>query len=128
VSGAVAELVSDTRSHGLTYHLTPSRSVTVRELEAAAAEFYGYHGPTFVGPRGLPDGARNETEQRFYEAVSLYEPYWAGEPEFDRANTLAALPHLPCPEIDRPMLHRLIEFAVRDRWGKPARKPRRRGG
>jgi thioester reductase-like protein len=123
VSGAVAELVSDTRSHGQTYHLTPSRSVTVRELEAAAAEFYGYHGPTFVGPHGLADGGLNETERRFYEAVSLYEPYWVGEPEFDRTNTLAALPHLPCPEIDRPMLHRLLEFAVRDRWGKPARKP-----
>ena len=118
VSAAIAELVCDPRSHGRTYHLAPDRPVSVREIEAAAADAFNYRGPTFVGPRGLPAGGLNETEERFYEAVGLYQPYWSGEPEFDRANALGALSHLPCPVLDRPMLRRLIDYAVRDRWGK----------
>jgi hypothetical protein len=56
--------------------------------------------------------------------LDRYEPYWAEEPLFDCRNTLAAVPHLPCPPIDADCLRRLIDFAVRDRWGMGARKPR----
>ena len=56
--------------------------------------------------------------------MSRYEPYWIEEPVFDCRNTLAAVPHLPCPPIDADCLRRLIDFAVADRWGKgPRKKP-----
>ena len=125
VSAAIADLVGDPACRGRTYHLTPGRAVTVREIEAAAAEVFGYDGPSFVGPLGLPAGSRNEFEERFYEAVGLYQPYWAGEPAFDGANTRAALPDRPCPDVDRALLCRLIRFAIGDRWGRAARNSRR---
>ena len=60
--------------------------------------------------------------------MGQYEPYQVGEPAFDAANTRTALPDLPCPEIDPAMLRRLIDFAVRDNWGRPTPAGRRAGG
>jgi hypothetical protein len=47
---------------------------------------------------------------------------------FDCRHTLAALPRLPAPDMDRILLTRLIQFAVADRWGRSRnRKPRGEG-
>jgi hypothetical protein len=97
--------------------------VTARQIEEAMCSHFGYYGPTFVGPDGLAEGDRNEVEQRFYEYVDRYAPYWAIEPVFDCSNTRTAALHLPCPRIDTSCLHRLIDFAIQDRWGK-RRTPR----
>jgi nucleoside-diphosphate-sugar epimerase len=118
VSAVIVRVVLDARHHGRTYHLTPERPVTVRELEGAVAEYFGYHGPVFAGPGALAGGDLNELENLFYEQVALYEPYWGGEPVFDSANTRAAAPHLPCPQVDGALVRRLIDYAVADRWGK----------
>ena len=65
VSAAITRLVLDPRHHGRTYHLAPARPVTAREIEEATADYFGYHGPTFVGPDGLPPGEMHETEMWF---------------------------------------------------------------
>jgi thioester reductase-like protein len=124
VSEAITRLVLDPRHHGRTYHLTPARSVAVREIEAAAADYFRYQGPTFVGPGGLDGEPPTDAEREFYGCVELYQPYWAGEPAFDRSNLAAALPDLPDPAVDRDLLRRLIDFAVRDDWGRRSRGPR----
>ncbi len=80
-------------------------------------------------PLHRPRGARtatdlNDTEVQFYEFVSQYELYWTSEPQFDATNTRAAVPDRPCPVIDAAMVRRLIDFAIRDDWGRSARKKR----
>jgi nucleoside-diphosphate-sugar epimerase len=128
VSAVTAHLLLDPRCHGRTYHLTPRRPVTAREIEAALSSHFNYFGPTFVGRDGLAGAPLNDLERLFYGGLGWYEPYWAAEPQFDCANTRAAAPHLPAPLIDEPVLHRLLDYAVRDRWGKgPARRPGRAG-
>jgi thioester reductase-like protein len=121
VSAATVQLVLDPRQHGRTYHLTPAHPIRVREIEAAVADYFDYIGPEFVGPGGLPADTLNEVEKRFYQHVALYQPYWSGEPVFDSTNTQTALPALPCPVVDQPMIHRMIDYAVHDRWGRRAR-------
>jgi hypothetical protein len=121
VSAVIAHVIGDARHHGRTYQLTPGRAVTVRELEAAVADCFGYHGPAFVGPDGLAGGDLSELEKLFYGQVALYEPYWGGEPTFACANTRFAAPHLPCPAVDGEMVRRLIDYALADRWGKRRR-------
>jgi hypothetical protein len=71
----------------------------------------------------------NDLEKAFYEYVNRYAPYWAQEPIFDCTNACAAAPHLPCPDLDMPLLRRLTEFAIQDQWGKRGgrRKARRDG-
>jgi thioester reductase-like protein len=118
VSAVAAYLVLNPKHHGRTYHLTPLQAVTAREIEEAMSSHYGYYGPTFVGPDGLAKGDLNETERMFYDYVDRYAPYWAKEPIFDCSNTRSAAAHLPCPPIDAPCLHRLMDFAIQDRWGK----------
>lgn len=122
VSAVTADIVLRPELHGRTYHLTPNPPVTARELEEAMAASFGYTGVTFAGP-GTRDAADlNEAEEKFYEYVSQYELYWASEPRFDAANTLAAVPDRPCPLIDAALVGRLIDFAVRDGWGRARKK------
>jgi thioester reductase-like protein len=120
VSAALTELLLNSRHHGRTYHLTPTEPTTAREIEEAMAAHFNYYGPTFVGPDGLA-GGMNELEEAFYAQVEQYAPYWSAEPAFDATNTRAALPGLPCPRVDRACLHRLIDFAIADQWGKRRR-------
>jgi nucleoside-diphosphate-sugar epimerase len=130
VSTVTTYLVANSEHHGRTYHLTPSEPLTAREIEEAMCSHFGYYGPRFVGPEGLDEGELNEVEHKFYEYVDRYTPYWNKEPVFDCTNTRTSAPHLPCPRIDTACLHRLMDFAVQDRWGKgrPQRRerPRRR--
>jgi nucleoside-diphosphate-sugar epimerase len=126
VSAVTTHLVLNPKHHGRTYHLTPLEPVTAREIEEAMCSHFGYYGPTFVGPDGLAKGDLNEVERRFYEYVDRYAPYWTREPVFDCTNTRTAAAHLPCPRIDLGCLHRLIDFAIQDRWGKgPTQRPER---
>lgn len=118
VSAVTTHLVLNPKHHGQTYHLTPVEPVTAREIEEAICSHFGYYGPTFVGRDGLAQDDLNEVERKFYEYVDRYAPYWTKEPVFDCTNTRTAAAHLPCPRIDMPCLHRLIDFAIRDRWGK----------
>lgn len=122
VSAVIAELLLDPSHHGRTYHLVPEQPVTAREIEEAMSSFFNYFGPTFTGSDPLAPEDFNQVEQMFYGYVSQYESYWAEEPEFNASNTLAAVPHLPCPTIDQACLHRLMEFAVHDQWGKGPRR------
>jgi nucleoside-diphosphate-sugar epimerase len=124
VSAMTTYLVLNAEHHGRTYHLTPLEPVTAREIEDAMCSHFGYYGTQFVGPDGLGDGDLNEVEHKFYEYVERYTPYWNKEPVFDCTNTRSAAPHLPCPRIDTACLHRLMDFAIQDRWGK--RRPQRR--
>jgi nucleoside-diphosphate-sugar epimerase len=123
VSAVTTHLLLNPEHHKQTYHLTPLEPVTARQIEEAMSEHFGYYGPAFVGPDGLA-GPLNEVEQKFYDYVERYAPYWSKEPVFDCTNTRTAAPHLPCPQIDSACLHRLMEFAIQDRWGK--RRPHHR--
>jgi thioester reductase-like protein len=115
VSEALTELVLDPKCHGRTYHLTSPRPVRVHEVEAAVAAYFNCRGIVFAGPK--PDQRVNSTkiEDLLYAATDGVDRYWSSDPTFDMTNTLAALPNLPCPRIDRQCLLRLFDFAVRNR-------------
>ncbi len=122
VSEVIAHLVLHPEHHGHTYHLTPPKPVTAGEIQKAMADYFNLYGPTFSGPAVLEKNDLNDLERAFYDAVTTYQPYWQTEPRFDCANTRRAAPHLGCPPIDQACLRRLIDFAVRDEWGKRRRK------
>jgi nucleoside-diphosphate-sugar epimerase len=126
VARAVVRLVNDPRRHGRTYHLAARQPVSAREVEAAAAEILGIDGVTWAGPGTLDNPTT--LEGLFLQQVRDYWPYFRGDPAFDCRNARAALPDLPPPPIDRPLLARLIRFAVADRWGRRGRQGARAGG
>ena len=75
-------------------------------------ETFGFHGTIFAG-QGKKLENPTEIEQLFYEHIRVYNSYWRDDPVFDCTNTLEAAPHLPCPTIDKAMLMRLAQEAVR---------------
>jgi thioester reductase-like protein len=122
VSRAVIELLGRPAWHGRTFQLTarhPVRSGLVREV---GVEELGLDGVRFVGAGGPADPTH--LEAAFLDGIGQYWPYLEGTPEFTSANTAAALPHLDPPEVDRPMLQRLIRFALADNWGRGLGVPR----
>jgi nucleoside-diphosphate-sugar epimerase len=126
VSAVTAHVYQHPELHGRTYHLTPLQPVTARELETAVTRGFNIYGPVFAGPDALRNGNLNDVEKMFYDYVAQYQPYWNEEPRFDGSNTQAAAPQLPCPPIDAACLERLIDFAVRDQWGKGRKKKPRK--
>ena len=118
VSEVIARILQDPELHGRTYHLAPQRCATAREIQDTVAAYFKYTGPYFAGPEALNKGDLNAQEKMFYTYVARYQPYWAEEPRFDCTNTVAAVPDLPCPPIDAACISRLLDYAIRDKWGR----------
>jgi nucleoside-diphosphate-sugar epimerase len=125
VARAIVSLVDQPHWHGRTYHLTARTPVLVRDVKEVAEEVLGIDGVRWAEPGAAE--APTRLEEVFREQLGEYWPYLSGDPAFDCRNTLAALPRLPVPHVDRALLSRLILFAVADRWGRPDREPSRGG-
>lgn len=121
VSAVIAYLVSRPEHHGKTYHLTAAEPTPVAAwgpaIEHAVQPCFRPVDSSDATPR---DAAW--FEQVFRQQIGVYHAYWRGDPEFDRAHTVAAAPHLPCPSVDHDMLVRLARFAIQTNFGR-ARPP-----
>jgi nucleoside-diphosphate-sugar epimerase len=122
VSAVMTHVMLTPAWHGRTYHLVPEHPVTTRLIRDVLEESNRFYGPIFVGADGHPDDL-TELETLFYEHIRIYNSYWRMDPEFDRANVLAAAPHLPCPRVDRNLLLRLANVAIESGFPTPAKKP-----
>jgi nucleoside-diphosphate-sugar epimerase/predicted lipid carrier protein YhbT len=116
---AVGDLLRRPVWHGRTFHLVARAPVRARLVLEVATEELRLEGVELVGPAGVPDPSR--LEEVFQEGLADYWPYLAGSPAFADTNTARALPHLPPPPVDEPLLRRLIRFAIADGWGRGAR-------
>jgi thioester reductase-like protein len=120
VAGAIVEVIETPQLHGRTYHLVARQPVPARWIKEAAEEVLRIDGVSFAGRAAIPDPSG--LEELFLSRLREYEPYLYSDPEFDCRNTLAALPHLPAPLMDRECLARLIRFARAANWGKTPRR------
>jgi thioester reductase-like protein len=119
VSRAVVEIMAKPHWHGRTFHLVTQSPVSTRVVRDIGIELLNLPKAEFVGANGVAHPSR--LEQLFLVGIQEYWPYLIGNPVFAAANTTAALPGLPPPPVDRPMLERLINFAVASRWGRTSR-------
>ena len=110
VSAAIAEILVQPEHHGHTFHLTSSSPVTTRVMRDVLEELIDNCKNRFVGPGPLKDPSL--LERLFYEQMQVYDSYWRDDPAFDTVNAQAALPGLPCPEIDHELLVRLSRAAI----------------
>lgn len=108
--------------HGKTYHLTPEHPATTRMIRDTLQQSCGFYGVRFAGANGRPDDL-TEAEALFYEHIRVYDSYWRMDPEFDRTNTLAAAPHLPCPHVGLKLLNRLSRQVIADDFPTPGKRP-----
>jgi len=118
VANVITHVLDRPECHGRTYHLTPEdrveTAVVGEVVESVLRQYVDETGWVEVRPNG-----EAPLEFLFRDQMDVYRSYWRGDPEFDRANTTAAAPELPCPCVDRAMLTRLARFAVRANFGWP---------
>jgi thioester reductase-like protein len=120
VARAIVEVFRRPTWHGRTFHLVSQAPLSTRLVRDVGAEVLKISGVEFGGRNGVthPTGL----EQMFLDGIRQYWPYLHGNPVFSCANTTAALPDLPPPPVDRPMLERFIRFATAKHWGRRPRQ------
>lgn len=122
VSAVMTHVMTHPELHAQTYHLTPQHPVTTRMIRDVLEQAAGFYGATLTGVGDRPGNA-SEAEALFYEHIRVYNSYWKMDPSFDRTNTEAAAPHLPCPHVDRDLLYRLSRIAIEKGFPSPAKRP-----
>ena len=122
VSAVMSHVITHPEHHGQTYHLTPMHPVSARLLGDIFEEAVGFYGVKLEGS-GKTIAGPTEYEQLFSELISVYKSYWKDDPTFDSTNTRVAAPHLPCPHVDRRMLMKMAEYAIRVNFTAPRAKP-----
>jgi len=116
VSRAIVELLVKSQWHGRTFHLVSRSPVSTHLIRDVGVKEMNLRSVEFAGSEGVEHPSR--LEQLFLNGIREYWPYLGGNPVFASVNTSAALPDLPPPSVDRPMLERLIRFAVAKGWGR----------
>lgn len=122
VSAVMSHVITHPELHGNTYHLTPRHPVTTRLIRDVLEQSAGFYGATLTGAGDRP-GNPSEAEALFYDHIRVYNSYWKMDPTFDRSNTDSAVPHLPCPHVDRDLLYRLSRIVIEDDFPGPSKRP-----
>ena len=121
VSAVMTHVITHAEHHGKTYHLTPLHPVPARLLADILEEAVGFYGVKLEG-LGKPVSGLTEYQQLFCDLISVYKTYWKDDPTFDSTNTRQAAPHLPCPHVDRKLLLKLSDYAIRVNFTSPRAK------
>lgn len=118
VSAVMSAIITQPRLHGQTYHLTPRHPVTARLMGDIFEETLRFYPVRFAG-RGVSFPNPTEHEELFQQMITVYRSYWKDDPTFDATNTSNAVPHLPCPHIDRKTLRMMANWAIQARFESP---------
>lgn len=118
VSAVMTHVLTHPEYHGRTYHLTPEEPVTTRMIYDALETACNLKGTVVMHGAGTTLENPSEIERLFYDSMQVYNAYWRSDPVFDRSNTRAAAPHLPCPVMDEDRLLMLAKAAIEQsfRW------------
>lgn len=122
VSAATTHILTHPEHHGKTYHLTPRHPATVRLIRDVLEQTANFYSANLVGHDYQID-EWSEVEKLFNDNIQVYNSYWRDDPVFDCSNTEAALPHLPCPHVDRDMLVKMSQVAIDCNFGGGKDKP-----
>jgi thioester reductase-like protein len=122
VSAAMAQLIARRACHGQTYHLTNPAPVTALSIQDAIARGLA---EVVLGkqPKRATSAAAEDFVASFREQMAVYRSYWSDDPQFDSTHTQAAVPQLPCPQINPEVMDRLIRFAIQSNFGWPREAP-----
>lgn len=127
VSAAMTWLITHPELHGKTYHLTTTKMATAQAMaEAIGSALIELVEKKIAQPKTAQASTKAPNEDliaSFREQMKVYQAYWRDDPEFDSTQTQQAVPHLPCPEIDRAAMDRLIGFAIGSNFGWPREMP-----
>ena len=105
-----------------TYHLTNPHPMPLATLRDILAELFAIPGAHFVNEDAFQSKPADRLERVYQKSASVYTPYLAAEPIFDRKGADVALAdcHAGIPEMDLAFFRTLLAFARDTKWGKTA--------
>jgi hypothetical protein len=126
----MTRIIGDESLHGRTYHLTSTTPTTVGtlcrvfeqlvfELVAERRRQRAADAAAGVDPTAASLADPEALGKMFLDQMDVYRAYWRDDPVFDAANTRAAVPDLPAPPVDEPLIRRLCSFAIDNRFRWP---------
>ena len=118
VASVMLRLFNTPEAHGGTYHLSPRRPLTPREMLEAAGKYFNSQGVEYCGQGSAPPDDMNDVERTVFDSTSIYSSYDTTDPVFDATNVRKFAADLPCPSIDEAMIHLYLKYGEEDRWGK----------
>jgi thioester reductase-like protein len=122
VADSIYALCRSDEGVGETYHLTAGRHTSsVAELVGLVSNYFNRPPPRVLAPEDFDEYIRNSSasERTTLGGSAAYFPYFALTTEFDNARARACLEPLDInPSPLSSYLGRLLDFAVRSRWGK----------
>lgn len=127
VSSVMCRLYETPEARGLTYHLAPDNPITSRQVIDLCSEYFNSTGVVYEGDSepGSDDPNLSEDqkmfERLFQDNAETYAAYESTDNCFDMTNTKRFAGDIVCPDLDRTVIHRFIDYGNEDRWGK--RKP-----
>jgi thioester reductase-like protein len=127
VAAVTSFVVAHDEHHGRTYHLTAPNPTPVRVMreviERCMQEFAEPQAPKAIKDPKAHAEMLGMFMAGFVEQMKVYQAYWRDDPKFDVTNTMSAVPHLPCPVVDRELLMRTAAYAIRANFGWPRPEP-----
>ncbi|MFM7833632.1 MAG: hypothetical protein ACKPJD_17705, partial [Planctomycetaceae bacterium] len=101
--------------------------ITSRQVIDLCSEYFNSTGVVYEGDEGADaDDANLSEDQKMFERLfqdnaETYAAYESTDNCFDMTNTKRFAGDIICPDLDRTVIHRFIDYGNEDRWGK--RKP-----
>ncbi len=119
VSRAIVEIHQRQNELGDTYHLTPPKANTLRELLQGFANYFGYHGVTFVDEHKRKNAKLSAIEKSFYDGLNgVGHRYLSSDPIFDCSNTKSLLPWWTQLHSDASYIALLLNYAELSNFGR----------
>lgn len=125
VSAVMVRLFETQEARGGTYHMAPDKPMTSGDMIDWCGEYFKTTGVEFCGHDFVPEETNREDnedqwmfERLVRENMGTYEPYERTDNIFDMSNLKRFTSDIVCPEIDRTVIHRYLDFGNEDRWGK----------
>ncbi|MDR1383121.1 MAG: SDR family oxidoreductase [Planctomycetaceae bacterium] len=121
IAEVMTHVIRDESLHRSCYHLASKNRTRMDVMSRIMAEGIQNH------KTGKTINAEHINLEKlfatFIEQMEVYKSYWRCDPIFDMTNTHNAVPHLPPPIVDEPMLRRLVRYAITSNFGWPIPKP-----
>ena len=116
VAAAITYLVTHPECHGQTYHIASPKPVTVQLFQRVVQDAIRRFMPHRVAKQASENDLATY-ERLFHDQMLIYRSHWRDDPNFDLTNTVRALPHLPCPEMDYDLLMRVARYPIEKNFG-----------
>ena len=123
-SQVISEIFRNPKHHQQTYHLTPGNKTTVRMIQDVMEEVF-LEKMDYESKHSLDSIDWEMFQRSFVEGMTVYRAYWKDDPTFDQQNVRNALPHLPCPEMNKTVIRRMCRYAIDSNFGWPRIIPKK---